>query len=139
MRPLAWYELSDADQRVSVAQTFVWLSCAGGLIGLAIGLVAMVSGHGEVWSALAGHPWQTLRGLAFLALYVTSGYLIGQRRSAGGVIGLALFGYSIVRLVIAGRIISWPLGWALVGVIVILRAWPALTPSRIALRANESL
>ena len=132
MKPLAWYELNDADRRVSVAQTFIWLSCAGSLIGLAIGLMAVLLGHGEVWSALARQPWQALRGLVFLGLYVMSAYLIGQRRSAGGLIGLALFGYSIVRLVIAGRIVTWQLGWALIGVIVILRAWPALTTSRIA-------
>lgn len=131
MKPSAWYELNDADRRVRIAQTFIWLSCAGSLIVLAIGLMAVLLGHREVLSALARQPWHTLRGVAFLGLYVLSAYLIGRRRSAGGLIGLALFGYSIVRLVIAGLIFTWQLGWALIGVIVILRAWPALTTSRI--------
>ena len=132
MKPLAWYELNEGDQRVSVAQTFLWLSCAGGLIGLVVGLAAILFGHGEVWSALARQPLQALRGVAFLALYVLSAHLTGQRRSAGGLIGLALFGYSIVRLVVAGHIVSWQMGWSLIGVIVILRAWPALTTGPIA-------
>ena len=126
MRPLAWYELSEDDRRISVAQTFLWLSCAGGLLGLAIGIVAGVFGHVELWSVLAAHPLRTLASLAFLALTVTAAYLTGQGRAAGGLLGLALLGSTIVAHVVSGHIVTWNMAWSLLGVILIVRAAHAL-------------
>jgi hypothetical protein len=126
MKPLAWYERSEDDRRVSVAHTFLWLSCAGGLLGLVVGVVAIVLGHVEVWSTLAAHPVRALAGLGILALYVTAAYWTGQRRAAGGVLALALFGYTIVAQAVAGRIFTWHTAWALVGILLIVRAAHAL-------------
>jgi hypothetical protein len=126
MRPLAWYDLSEDDRRISVAQTFLWLSCAGGLIGLGIGIIAGVFGHVELWSMLAAHPLHALVSLAFLALYVAAAYLTGQGRATGGLLGLALFGYSIVAQAVSGHIVTWNMAWSVLGVILIVRAAHAL-------------
>jgi len=126
MRPLAWYELSEDDRRISVAHTFLWLSCAGGLLGLLIAVVASVFGHAGLWAALAAHPARSFTTISFLALYVTAAYLTGRRRAAGGLLGLALFGYSIVAHLLSGRIFTWSTAWALLGVILIFRAADAL-------------
>lgn len=126
MRPLAWYERSEDDRRVSVAHTFLWLSCAGGVLGLAMGIVAIAFGHVEMWSAFAAHPLRALANVGVLALYVTAAYWTGQRRTAGGVLGLALFGYTIGAHAVAGRIFTWHTAWALVGITLIVRAAHAL-------------
>lgn len=126
MKPLAWYERSEDDRRASVAHTFLWLSCAGGLLGLVVRVVAIVFGHVEVWSGVASHPVRTLVSLGVLALYMIAAYWSGQRRAAGGVLALALFGYSIGAHVVSGRLLTWNTAWALVGIILVVRAAHAL-------------
>jgi hypothetical protein len=132
MKPLAWYEGSEDHRRVAVAQTFLWLSCAGSLLGLVVGVVAIVLGRVEVWSALAAHPVRALVSLAILALYVTAAVWTGQRRAAGGVLALALLGYSVVAHILSGHIVNWHMAWAILGIVLIVRAAHALNLAFIA-------
>ena len=126
MRALAWYELADDERRISVAQGFVWLSCVGLLIWLAVGIALVASGHTEVMANLAAHPVLAARGLLLLVLYICAAHLIGERRAAGGLLGLALYAYSLVSHLVHGRFVAWGVLWALAGIVLILRARHAL-------------
>ena len=126
MKPLAWYERTDDEQRIATAQTFVWLSCAGSLYSLIVLLILSVAGHSDVGSQVIVHPLGVVLGLCLLALYLVTGSLIGARRTGGGLLGLALFGFALASHVWHGRLWSWPVAWSLLGIALILRAGRAL-------------
>src|SRR4051812_5307025 len=121
MKRLAWYERSEDDRRVASVQIFLWLSCAGSLLGLVVGALAIVFGHAQV-VRLGSSPTRSLVSLAFLVLYVTAAFWTGQRRTAGGVLALGLFAYSLVARVVSGHIVSWRTAWAILGIVLVMRA-----------------
>ena len=126
MKLSAWYERNDAQRRVFVAQLFVWLSCAGALYGLSVNVLLSLTGHRAVWSAFVDEPVRSFFTLFLLVLYLASATLIGQRRAAGGFIGLALFGSVLLEQAWRGQAISWSSAWAVLGIVLILRAGRAL-------------
>ena len=126
MKLSAWYERNDAERRVVAAQIFLWLSCAGALYGLSVLVLLSLTGHRGVWSAFVDEPGRSFFTLALLVLYLASATLIGQRRAAGGFIALALFGSVFLEQAWRGQALSWSSGWAVVGIVLVLRAGRAL-------------
>lgn len=126
MTRLAWYEMDDEDRRVASAQMIVWLSCLGPTVGLVMAIGSTFFGNRAFVTALAQNPLGVLLGLAWVGIYVLAGYLIGERRAAGGIIGLALFVYSLVQGALYGRLLSLPSLFAVLGIVLILRAGRAL-------------
>ena len=126
MKLSAWYERSDADRRIVVAQLFVWLSCVGALYGLSVTILLSLTGRSAVWSAFVDAPIRSFLTLLLLALYLAAAALIGQRRPAGGLIGIALFASSLMEQVWRGQAVSWSSAWAALGIVLILRAGRAL-------------
>jgi len=125
MKRLAWYERSEDDRRVAAVQIFLWLSCAVSLIGLVVGALVIVFSHAPVVK-LSSSPTGGLVGLALLVLYVTAAFWTGQRRTAGGVLALGLFGHSLVARAVSGQIMTWRTAWAILGLVLVLRAAHAL-------------
>ena len=132
MKPRAWYDRSEDDRRVAVAETFLWLSCSGSLLSLVLGVVALALGHAEGRAGAAAHPVRALLSLGLLALYVMAAAWTGRRRAAGGVLALALFGYSAVAHVLAGHIVTWHMAWTVLGIVLVVRAAHALNLTFIA-------
>jgi hypothetical protein len=126
MKRLAWYEMDDEDRRVAGAQTIVWLACLGPLLGLVAAVVGLLFGNRALIAALAEHPIGVLLGVAWVGIYALAGYLIGERRAEGGVIGLILFAYALVQNAVYGRLLSLGAAFALLGIVLILRAGRAL-------------
>jgi hypothetical protein len=128
VKRLAWYELDDEDRRVAAAQTVVWLACLGPMLGVVVAVVATLFGNRTFVVAIGEHPLGVLLGFAWVGLYAVAGYLIGQRRAEGAMIGLAVFAYSLIQSVRYGHALSLPAGFALLGIALMVRAWPALEP-----------
>jgi len=126
MKRRAWYELTGSEQRVATAQTFVWLSCAGSIVSLCVGIVLILFGNVSMWRGFAAHPLQAARAVLMLALYCTAGVLIGRRERAGGMIALGLFAYRIAVPAMRGNLLSVGTLWALAGIVLVLRAGDAL-------------
>ena len=126
MKRRAWYELTDGEQRVGTAQTFVWLSCAGSIVGLCIGIVQTFFGNVWMWRGFAAHPLQAARTLILLALFCAAGVLIGRRQRAGGMIALGLFAYRIGASALHGNLLNLGTLWAIAGIVLVLRAGDAL-------------
>jgi hypothetical protein len=126
MTRLAWYEMDDEDRRIGSAQMVVWLACLGPALGLVVAIGSTFFGNRAFVTALAQNPLGVLLGLAWVGIYVVAGYLIGERRAAGGIIGLALFVYSLVQSALYGRLLSLNAAFAVVGIVLILRAGQAL-------------
>jgi hypothetical protein len=57
-----------------------------------------------------------------VALYLLAGILIGARRAIGGMIGLALFVWSLVESWRQGRLLTFNAAFAVLGIVVIVRA-----------------
>ncbi|MEO8564610.1 MAG: hypothetical protein ABI601_21225 [bacterium] len=126
MKLHAWYERSDRNPRVAIAQLFMWLSCAGALYGLTVLALLSLTGHPAAWSAFIAEPARSAFTLLVLALYIASATFIGQRRAAGGLIALTLFGSMLLEQAWRGQIVSLSSAWAVLGIVLILRAGRAL-------------
>jgi hypothetical protein len=126
VKRLAWYEMDDEDRRIATAQTVVWLACLGPLLGLVAAIVGVFFGNRIFLTAIAEHPFGVLLGVAWVGIYALAGYLIGERRAEGGVIGLILFAYGLVQSALLGRLFSFGAAFSLLGIVLILRAGRAL-------------
>jgi hypothetical protein len=89
-------------------------------------VVGIFFGNRMLITAMAANPLGVLLGFAWVGIYAVAGYLIGERRASGGVIGLALFAYSLVMSALTRRLVSWDAALAVVGIVLILRAGRAL-------------
>ena len=126
MTRVAWYEMDDEDRRVGNARMVVWLACLGPALGLAAAIVGTLFGNRAFITALVERPLGVLIGIAWIGIYGLAGYLIGERRAAGGVMGLGLFVYGLVQSALHGRLLSLSSAFALLGIVLILRASRAL-------------
>lgn len=122
MKLVAWSELDDDERKVASAQMIVLLVCVSPLLGLLAALVGMLFGSRAFAAAFAANPKGVLLGVAWVGLYLLAGILIGMRRAIGGILGLALFGWSLIESYRQGRLLTFNAAFALLGIVVIVRA-----------------
>jgi hypothetical protein len=122
MKLVAWSELDDDERKVASAQMIVLLVAVSPLLGLLAAIVGMLFGNHALATAFAANPKGVLLGVAWVGLYVLAGVLIGMRRAIGGVIGLALFVWSLLESYRQGRLLTFNAAFAVLGIVVILRA-----------------
>src|SRR5689334_22047277 len=97
MKLIAWSELDEDERRIASAQMIVLLVCVTPLLGLLAALVGMLFGNRAFAMAYAANPKGVWLGIAWVGLYLLAGILIGARRALGGILGLALFVWSLVE------------------------------------------
>ena len=137
MRLIAWSELDDDERKIASAQMIVLLVAVSPTLGLLAAIVGMLFGNHALATAFAANPKGVLLGVAWVGLYVLAGVLIGARRAIGGIIGLALFAWSVMESYRQGRLLSFNTAFAVLGIIVIARAggvlgfpfWPGERPA----------
>lgn len=136
MKLIAWSELDDDERRIASAQMIVLLVCVTPLLGLLAAVVGMLFGNRAFATAYAANPKGVWLGIAWVGLYLLAGILIGYRLAIGGILGLALFIWSLVESWRQGRLLTFNAAFAVLGIIVILRAggvlgfpfWPKRPP-----------
>ena len=135
MKLVAWSALDDDERKIASAQMIVLLVCVSPLLGLLAALVGLLFGNRAFATAFSANPKGGLLGIAWVGLYLLAGILIGARRAIGGILGLALFIWALVESWRQGRLLSWNAAFAVLGIVVILRAggvlgfpfWPKRT------------
>jgi MFS family permease len=123
---IAWSELDDDERKVASAQMIVLLVCVSPLLGLLAALVGLLFGNRAFATAFAANPKGVLLGIAWVGLFVLAGVLIGARRAIGGILGLALFIWSLEESWRQGRLLTFNAAFAVLGIVVILRAGSVL-------------
>jgi MFS family permease len=119
---IAWSELDDDERKIASAQMIVLLVCVSPLLGLLAALVGLLFGNRAFTAAFAANPKGVLLGIAWVGLYLLAGILIGARRAIGGILGLALFVWALEESWRQGRLLTFNAAFALLGIVVILRA-----------------
>jgi hypothetical protein len=122
MKLIAWSELDDDERKIASAQMIVLLVAVSPTLGLLAAIVGLLFGNQALATAFAANPKGVLFGVAWVGLYVLAGVLIGMRRAIGGIIGLALFLWSLLESYRQGRLLTFNAAFALLGIVVILRA-----------------
>ena len=109
-----------------MAQMAAWI--AGLLPVLALGYVFMeiALGHPQQRSSIQVSAIQATMAGVWLTLYGIAGYLIGERKVAGGVLGLALFGGTLALAAVRDGVLTLGVAYSLVGIVLIVRAGRAL-------------
>jgi hypothetical protein len=121
-----WGEMDDDERRIASAQMIMLLICVSPLFGLVVALVSLLFGNRMFVTAFAANPKGVLLGIAWVALCLLAGILIGARRAIGGILGLALFGWALVGSWRQGRLFTWDAGLPLLGIVVVARAGSVL-------------
>jgi hypothetical protein len=104
----------------------VWFACFAPALALGFVFMEIALGHPQQLSSIAITPTQLVLGAAWLASYAAAGYLIGERRAAGGLLGLALFCGTILISAIYDHFLTLGVAYCLFGIVLILRAGRAL-------------
>jgi hypothetical protein len=123
---VAWSELDDDERKIASAQMIVLLVCVSPLLGLLAALVGLLFGNRAFATAFAANPKGVLLGVAWVGLFLLAGILIGARRAIGGILGLALFVWALVASWQQGRLLTFNAAFAVLGIVVILRAGSVL-------------
>jgi hypothetical protein len=118
--------MADDERRIRSAQMAVWLACLAPAIALGFVFIEIALGHPQQRPSIAVTPIQAALGFAWLAFYATAGYLIGERRAAGGLLGMALFGGTALVSAIHDRTVTLGVAYSIFGIFLILRARRAL-------------
>ena len=126
MKLRTWYELADDDRRITSAQMALWLAAAGPVLAFAFIFAEIAMGHPREFASLKMDPLLVLVRCAKIAAYAVAGYLVGERRTAGGVLGLVLFATAAGGSALQGRILTLSVAYAIVGIVLIIRARRAL-------------
>jgi hypothetical protein len=114
--------MADDERRIRSAQMAVWFACFAPAIAFGFVFMEIALGHPQQRPSIAVTPIQAALGCAWLALYATAGYLIGERRAAGGLLGLALFGGTVLISGIHDRTLTLGVAYSIFGILLILRA-----------------
>lgn len=122
MRLIAWSELDDDERKIASAQMIVLLVAVSPTLGLLAAVVGLLFGNRALATAFEANPNGVLLGVAWVGLYMLAGILIGARRTIGGIIGLALFAWSLMESYRQGRLLTFNAAFAVLGIIVIARA-----------------
>jgi hypothetical protein len=133
---VAWSALDEDERRIASAQMIVLLVCVSPLLGLLAALVGLAFGNRAFATAYEANPKGVLLGIGWVGLYLLAGILIGARRAIGGILGLALFVWALTESWRQGRLLTFNAAFALLGIVVILRAggvlgfpfWPKPRP-----------
>jgi MFS family permease len=126
MKLIAWSELDDDERKIASAQMIVLLVCVSPLLGLLAALVGLLFGNRAFMMAYAANPRGVWLGIAWVGLYLVAGILIGARRAIGGLLGLAMFVWSLAESWRQGKLLTYGTAFALLGIVVILRAGSVL-------------
>jgi hypothetical protein len=135
-RTLGQYlENADGDRRVMAAQTVLWVACVGPVLVFAYAAMEMLLGHPDRFTAPDVLSREAAIDAAWLAAYGVAAYLVNTRRALGGVLGVALFARTIVLGFLRHHLVAFEMGYAVVGIVLILRAARELRRS-VASRAH---
>ena len=122
MKLVPWGQLDDDERKIASAQMLVLLVCVSPLLGLVGALVGMLFGNRAFATVYAANPRGVWLGIGWVLLYVLAGVLIGARRAIGGMLGLALFAWSLWESWRQGRLLTFNAAFAVLGIVVIARA-----------------
>jgi hypothetical protein len=100
----------------------LWLACFGPLLVFAFFSMEIVFGHPDRLADFGTDPAEVAVNAMWLALYGVAAYLIGKRRLVGGLLGVALFGRTVVMGIVEHRALTLNVAYAVLGIALILRA-----------------
>jgi hypothetical protein len=121
VRFLTSFPAADDERRIANAQTVLWLACFGPILIFAFFSMEIVFGHPEQLASFGFDALHTVIDATWLALYGVAAYLVGKRRAAGALLGLALFGRTAVTGIVEHRALSLNVAYAILGIALILR------------------
>lgn len=100
----------------------LWLACFGPVLVFAFFSMEIVFGHPERLADFGADPGEIVLNAVWLALHGLAAYLIGKRRLLGGLLGIALFARTVVLGIVEHRALTLSVAYAVLGIVLILRA-----------------
>jgi hypothetical protein len=128
MTPPSSLDEEAAERRIYHAQLVTCLAVIPTAMGLASVLTATLFGGHTVLGPIPFHPLSFLVGLGVLLLFLLAWWLLGQRERTGGLLGGVLFAWMLATSLNPARRSYLEVAFALVGLVVVVRAWPVLRP-----------
>jgi hypothetical protein len=117
-----------AERRIYHAQLVTCIAVLPRAMGLASVLTATLFGGHTVLGLIPFHPLSFIVGLGVLLLFMLAWWLLGRRERAGGLLGGILFVWMLVASLDRAHRAYPELTFALLGLVVVVRAWPVLRP-----------
>lgn len=116
-----------AERRVYHARFICYLAVLPVAAGFAA--VATAGAFGDRDSRIAlTHTPAILVGILYAGLFLLAAWLLDRRQRAGAVLGLVLFTAMLLSNLRSGGIALSNVVFAIAGIALIARAWPAMTP-----------
>ena len=128
----AQLDKDSAERRIYHAQLITVLAVLPSVMSLTTLASAAVFGRHTVLGRIPIDPIGIALGVLLMSLFLLAWWLIGRRQRAGAMLGLALFFWMLAGSVRGGRMSFLNLPLAALGVILLVRAWPALRPTPVS-------
>jgi hypothetical protein len=136
-----WREMAsarEADRRIDHALLVIALPLTLWAAGFLLGGLALVLGEFPSAELRTGRMLSLATSTLILVLYGLAAWRISRRQAVGGYLGLLLFLYQIVIAAVNGRVFSFGVGYACLGIFLILRAAEPLGMRLPALQSEYS-
>jgi hypothetical protein len=128
--------LREADRRIDHALFVIALPLVLGAAGFLLAIMALVLRELPSSELRADTMLSLATGGLFLFLYAVAAWRISRREAVGGYLAILLFLYQIVTAVVNGRVVNFGVGYACLGIFLILRAAEPLG-MRLSARQSE--
>ena len=122
-------ESAAAERRVYHAQLMTCLAVVPTFMGLAGLITAASFGNRDLRGLLFAHPLVFVIALTMAMLFVLAWWLLGRRHPGGAILALTLFAWMLISTLNRSNLSYLGIAFAVVGLIVAARAWPAMQRS----------